>query len=90
MQATILEPVFRVSSNIESAIVTGWTKGQFVFDNTPLKDVIAEVERQYNINVIPASYPNHLYSGNFSKTDDPAKLLEAIGKPFGIMFSIDK
>jgi len=89
MQATIHEPALIINRNITSSIVTGWMEGKFAFDKIPLKEVIAEVERQYNIKVIPVSYPNHLYTGNFSKTDNPAELLEVIGKPFGIKFSIE-
>ena len=80
---------FRVSSDVTATAVTGWMQGMFVFVETPLQEVIAEVERQYNITVTPDRYPNHVYSGNFSKTDNtPEEVLEIIGKPFDIPFRI--
>lgn len=90
MQATLRVPKFDIKSDVTSSAVTGWMQGRFVFDETPLQEVIAEVERQFNIKVIPATYPNHLYTGNFYKNEKPEEILEIIGLPFGIIFSIDK
>ncbi len=89
MQATIHDSTFHIDSDVVSSTVVGWMQGRFVFVGTPLQDVIAEIERQYNIHVIPASYPNHIYSGNFSKTEKPEDILEIIGKPFGLTFRIE-
>jgi len=88
MQAVFDKREFTVSNNISPAAATGWIAGKFVFDNTPLSEVIAEVERQYNIDVAPDYDPNHLFSGNFSHTDTPEETLEIIGKAFGIKFSV--
>ena len=89
MQASLHERKLNINSDVTSAMATGWIQGVFVFVETPLQEVVAEVERQYNIQVTPTSYPNHLYSGNFSKTENrPEEVLEIIGKPFGITFSI--
>ena len=90
MQATLRVPQFSIKNDVSTSIATGWMQGRFVFDETPLREVIAEIERQYNIKVVPMTYPNHPYSGNFFKTDEPGKLLEAIGTPFGIKFRIEE
>jgi ferric-dicitrate binding protein FerR (iron transport regulator) len=90
MQATYRERKISVNSDVALSNVTGWVQGKFVFDKTPLQEVIAEVERQYNINIVPAGYdPKHLYTGYFSKNDNsPEEIIEIIGKAFGIIFSI--
>jgi len=89
MQATYLDRKFVISNNSQTSVAasTGWRQGKFAFDRTPLKEVIAEVERQYNIDVVPDYDPNHSYTGNFSKTDHSLEeILEIIGKAFGIKF----
>ena len=91
MQATYLDRKFVITNNSQTSVAaaTGWTQGKFVFDKTPLQEVIAEVERQYNIDVAPDYDPNHLYTGYFSKTENsPEEILEIIGKAFGITFRI--
>jgi ferric-dicitrate binding protein FerR (iron transport regulator) len=67
---------------------TGWMQGKFAFTETPLAEVVAEIERRYDIRVIPDYNPDYLYTGNFSKTERPEEVLEIIGKPFGITFNI--
>ena len=88
MQATLRERKLAVTSDITPSIAIGWMQGMFVFTGTPLGEVIAEIERQYNMNVTPDYDIYRLYSGNFSKTENPEEILEAIGKAFGITFSI--
>ena len=88
MQAVFNEQQLSLTDDVSPAAATGWIQGMFVFEETPLKEVIAEVERQYNIQVASDYDPNHFYTGNFSKTDKAEELLEIIGKPFGITFSI--
>ena len=89
MQAVFDEWQLRVYNNTTPSAVTGWIQGMFVFVETPLHEVIAEVERQYNITVTPDNYPKHFYTGKFSKTDNnPEEVLEIIGKAFDISFAI--
>ena len=90
MQVAFREQI-DITENVAHAAANGWMQGKFVFVETPLSEVIAEVERQYNIHVASeGDYdPNHLLSGNFSKTGQAEELLEIIGKPFGIKFSIE-
>ncbi|MDL2247319.1 FecR domain-containing protein [Bacteroides sp. OttesenSCG-928-J23] len=65
-----------------------WKQGRFVFLGVPLQEVIQEIERQYNIEVLPQPIPNHSYSGDFTKTNDPNDVLKIVGTPFGIEFKI--
>ena len=88
MQAVFNEKI-DVKSDVESITATGWMQGKFVFVDTPLHEVIAEVERQYNITVMPDYNPNHVYTGNFPKTEKPEEILHIIGKPFDIKFNIE-
>jgi ferric-dicitrate binding protein FerR (iron transport regulator) len=89
MQAVISEPEMKVNSDVSTSTVTGWINGQFVFVKTPLKDVIAEVERQYDISVTPNYDPNRTYSGVFSKTTSPESVLAIIGKSLEITLTME-
>ena len=89
MQAVFHEPKLSVNTDVASATVTGWIQGKFVFVKTPLHEVIAEIERQYNIKITRNFNPDYLYSGNFSKIESPEEILEVIGTPFDITFSIE-
>ena len=88
MRLTYLDKKISVEKNIDEVQSTGWIKNKFVFVSLPLVDVISEIERQYNINIIADKELNYFYTGNFVKTDNPDEVLEIIGKPFGIKFSI--
>ena len=89
MQATFDGRTFNIKSDVSSSIATGWMQSMFVFDKTPLNEVIAEVERQYNIQVAKDYDTNHFYTGNFSKTEHSAEeILTIIGKAFGIVFHV--
>lgn len=63
-----------------------WKDGYFYFENVPLKDVIKEIERQFDIKVSTPANLNYLYTGFFSKEKTPEEILNIIGTPFGITF----
>ena len=65
-----------------------WKQGKFVFVGVPLQEVIQEIERQYDIEVLPNSNLDYSYSGNFTKANDPNDVLKIVGTPFGIEFKI--
>jgi ferric-dicitrate binding protein FerR (iron transport regulator) len=92
MQVTCREGKQTVSeNNVTPAQATGWMQGRFVFTETPLVEVVAEMERQYDMHVtFSGSDLNHLYTGNFMKTEKPEDVLDIIGRPFGITFNIEK
>ena len=77
------------TKNVEDAEESiNWKQGKFVFVSVPLQDVIQEIERQYDIEVLPNSNLDYSYSGNFTKAKDPNDVLKIVGKPFGIEFKI--
>ena len=89
MQAIFDERGLSINSNVPPLTATGWMQGMFVFIETPLQEVIAEVERRYNITVAADYNPNRLYSGTFAKTKQPEEVLEIIGKALEIRFHIE-
>lgn len=77
-----------VSSLPDATAAIGWTQDRFVFTNAPLSEVLAEVERQYNIEIVAPENIDYLFTGNFKKTDDLKQVLRIIEKPFGIELSV--
>lgn len=46
-----------------------WTFGEFYFSNTPLSEVIREIERQFNVEVISNCTDKRFYTGYFNNKD---------------------
>lgn len=89
MQFNMHNGNWELLKNIDATQSIGWTRNKFSFVGVPLEDVVKEIERQYDIRVLPNSDLQYLYTGNFSKKEKPEEVLEIIGKPFGINFKIE-
>lgn len=46
-----------------------WTKGEFYFNNTPIREVFNEVERQFDVDVFFEGDPNRFYTGYFKNSN---------------------
>lgn len=90
MQVTLRNGKLQVIENIDVAQSISWTQNKFIFNSVPLTDVVKEIERQYGICIITSSNLDYYYSGNFSTSNAPEEILQIIGNPFGITFSIKK
>ncbi len=90
MQLTCRNGDWKVEEQVDAVQTVGWTEQRFIFSGVPLTEVIAEIERQYDIRVTADTTTDYLYTGNFSKTKSPEEVLAIVGKPFGITFSVNK
>ena len=90
MQITVRSGKSEVMEIADATQSIGWTQNKFIFVGVPLKDVVQEIERQYNIRVITSSNLDHLYTGNFAKPNDPEEALQIIGGAFSITFDIKR
>jgi len=77
-------------SQVAIADYTAWTKGQLIFRGTPLRDVLAEVERQYDL-VLQFADTTQLpkrFSAQFG--DEPVgDVLDAIALAFHATYTRD-
>jgi ferric-dicitrate binding protein FerR (iron transport regulator) len=89
MQLTCRNGKLTVDENSKLAQATEWTQNKFVFSGVPLREVLEEIERQYDIRIVADTDTDFIYTGNFPKTKNPEEVLEIIGKPFGIKFNIE-
>jgi ferric-dicitrate binding protein FerR (iron transport regulator) len=88
MQVIVRNGKLEVTENIDAAQSIGWMQHKFIFVGVPLAEVVQEIERQYDVRITTTSKLDNIFSGNFSKTNDIEDVLEYIGKPFGITFSV--
>jgi transmembrane sensor len=64
------------SKNIDAG--KAWTRGMFIFTGAPLKSVIEEIERQYNIKITTREDYHLTYTGNFSKSISEKEVLDLV------------
>lgn len=65
-----------------------WQKGTFVFKSRPLSEVVAELERQFDIKIaMDQSYGKESYTGSFRKSNIQSALTEVF-YPLGLEFII--
>jgi len=67
-----------------------WTTNSFIFTDRPLREVFAEIERQYNVVIDLPEELKFSYSGNFDKTSDVKQVLGYVCRPFNLNFIEEK
>jgi transmembrane sensor len=91
MQATIQDDMLTSGTVEDIEEMTGWTRGVFSFYNRPLKEVIGEVERFFNVKVaMPEGADTMRYTGRFTRDKSAQEVLSIIGAPYGITFQMNK
>ena len=75
---------FVQSSDIDSN--KSWTENMFIFTGAPLKSVIQEIERQYNIKITTKGNYNLSYTGNFNKSTSEKQVLDLVCTSLGLKF----
>ena len=72
------------SKNAESSI--SWIDNKFIFTAIPLRMVLEEIERQYNVQITVTAGGDFSYTGYFTKDKAVEEVLELVCKPFGLTF----
>ncbi len=67
-----------------------WTSGYFAFDGQPLAVVIAELERQFNVNVMmdDPQYGQMIYNG-FFENESLEKALQEVFYPMSLQYTVN-
>lgn len=66
---------------------TAWQHGEFYFDNAKLTEVVAELERQFNINIKLNVDKERYYTG-FFQNNDIDEALKVVCIPLGLQYDI--
>lgn len=88
MEAKMLNEKMTVAENNSATERISWRDNRFIFNNTPLEEVLLEIELQYNIRIARPQKMDYFYTGNFFKTNNPQEVLSIVGKPFGLTLEI--
>ncbi|ACU02529.1 FecR family protein [Pedobacter heparinus] len=69
--------------------VTDWKNGLFQFDNTPIEQVMRQIKRWYNVDIVYEGIKPDLYiTGMVSRSNNVSKILELIAETGGVNFEI--
>ncbi|PTS95005.1 iron dicitrate transport regulator FecR [Pedobacter sp. HMWF019] len=76
--------------NIDPEEVADWKNGYFQFDNTPIEQVMRQIKRWYNIEVVYQDVKPGLYiTGMISRTKKLSKILEMLKETSGLEFEVE-
>ncbi len=65
-----------------------WRTGEFYFENTPLKNVVEELERQFDIEIEIKTTSDRMYTGYFN-TKNLEEALQLVFTPMGLHYTAD-
>lgn len=65
-----------------------WRSGEFFFNNEPLKLVLDEIGRQFNVKINVSDIENRTFTGRFSNKN-LQEALETVCLPMGLKYSIE-
>jgi transmembrane sensor len=66
---------------------TGWIKGEFYFENSPLKVIFSEIERQFNVKFAVGEMKEKYFTGSFTNKD-LKNTLEIVCIPMGLIYEV--
>jgi transmembrane sensor len=67
---------------------TFWRNGEFHFENTPFKNVVAELERQFDLEIEMKIASNRMYTGYFN-TKNLEEALQLVFAPMGLHYTAE-
>lgn len=68
---------------------TNWKNGLFQFDNAPIEQVMRQIKRWYNVDIVYQGIKPDLYiTGMVSRSNNVSKILELIAETGGVNFEI--
>jgi transmembrane sensor len=88
-QQAILSPTSLSLKNVDTEQAVAWKNGQFMFSNVPLKQVMKEVSRWYNVEVeYSGDFSAVVIGGSVSKFANIQEVLDVLGLAAEINFRI--
>nr|WP_121271006.1 FecR family protein [Pedobacter schmidteae] len=78
-----------VLKNVDMDEVIDWKNGLFQFDNTPIEQVMRQIKRWYNVDVVyQGTKPDVHITGMISRSNNVSKILDLIEEAGGVNFEI--
>jgi ferric-dicitrate binding protein FerR (iron transport regulator) len=80
----------KVNHGVNTDAALGWKSGLLQFENADLYTVMRVIERNYNVDIqYGTNLPDKSITGNFSRKDSLAKILEQLESAFNFHFRTD-
>ncbi len=81
-----LKGYFEISENVKSEEVLAWRTNEFIFNTTPLTEVIQELERYYNVTIktLNLKLEEMLFTGSLSREASLDEVLESVCFSFNL------
>jgi transmembrane sensor len=76
-----------VSGAKDTQASTGWIRGEFIYDNSPLNQVLNEIERQFNIKFVAGDLDGRYFTGAFTNKD-LKNALDIVCIPMGLTYVV--
>ncbi|OPC69916.1 hypothetical protein BAZ12_08830 [Elizabethkingia miricola] len=86
-QLNSLSPLFLVI-DVDTEPFTAWTRNDFQFDGTPLKEVFKQLERWYDIDVDYSKMPNIKVHGTISRDKKLSTVIYALEQITNLQFDV--
>ena len=88
-QAEINANAMRLIKDADEESVTGWKEGQFVFKDANIKNIMQQVMRWYDVQVVYEAQVNHLFNGHISRREPLSKVLRLLELTGKIHFKVE-
>jgi len=88
-QSVLSEEKLNISS-VDTDVPLAWKNGDFIFNGSNIEEIMRDVSRWYNIEVIyPGEIPKGNFSGNVSRTKNISQILKALETTKLVHFKIE-
>ena len=90
MHAAIKSNSITIEEISNTKTATGWKEGNFVFVNTPIEEIMLQVGRWYNCNVVYKEKVTGHFNGTIGRTEPLTRLLDLLEGTGQVHFKIEK
>ncbi len=69
----------KVDYDVDTEEAVAWKNGMFIFNNTPLVNIMKQLERWYNVQVVyQGKIPEDTFNGNISRNNNLSEVLKVL------------
>ncbi len=88
-QASIVDRNIQIS-HVDTEQATAWYKGDFAFDGAELKNIMRQISRWYNVEVIYQNDVGNIrFGGSISRSKDINEVLKVLSMTKGVSFKLE-
>ena len=89
MKATITKGGEMKVENVDTELYSAWKEGFFYYEDTPLKDILEDLARYYEIDFVKNEVPDLRYTLYLERKFSFSKIIALIEKSSGILINLE-